>query len=91
MSTGVAITLFLLGCGGLSAMLFTQLRERVFGGHGPYLFIFAFVVLMLIPSVKAESGLWRGILGAACFAHWLLAALYFMNFRKFEPRRNRRR
>lgn len=91
MSTGVAISLFLLGCGGLSIMLFTRLRERLFGGHGPYLFIFVFVVLMLVPSAKAESGLWRGILGVACFVHWLLSALYFMNFMKFEPRRKRRR
>lgn len=91
MSTGVAITLFLLGCGGLSVLLFTRLREGKFGGHGPYPLIFVFVVLMLIPSVRAESGLWRGILGVACFVYSLLAALYFMNFMKFEPRRKRRR
>lgn len=91
MSTGAAITLFLLGCGGLSGMLFTRLREGKFDGHGPYPLIFIFALLMLIPPLVAESGLWRGILGVACFAHWLLAALYVMNFKKVEPRRKRRR
>ena len=32
-----------------------------------------------------------GLLGVACFVHWLLAALYFMNFKKFEPKQKRRR
>lgn len=91
MSTGAAITLFLLGCGGMSVMLFTRLREGKFDGHGPYPLMFIFAVLMLLPSLSAESGLWRGLLGVACFAHWLLAALYFMSFKKFEPKRKHRR
>ncbi|MBQ9829393.1 MAG: hypothetical protein IJO38_03550 [Akkermansia sp.] len=91
MSTGAAITLFLLGCGGLSVMLFTRLREGKFDGHGPYPLMFIFALLMLVPSMAAESGLWRGLLGVACFVHWLLAALYFMNFKKFEPKRKHRR
>lgn len=91
MSSGAAITLFLLGCGGLTIMLFTLLREGKFDGHGPYPLLFIFALLMLIPSLAAESGLWRGLLGVACFAHWLLAALNAMNFKKFESRWKRRR
>ena len=91
MSTGAAITLFLLGCGGLSVMLFTRLREGKFDGHGPYPLIFIFALLMLLPTLLTESGLWRGLLGVACFAHWLLAALCFMNFHKSGPRQKRQR
>lgn len=91
MSTGAAITLFLLGCGGLSVMLFTRLRGGKFDGHGPYPLMFIFAVLMLLPSLSAESGLWRGILGVACFVHWLMAGLYLMSFKKFEQKRKRRR
>ena len=91
MSTGAAISLFLLGCGGLSVLLFTRLREGKFDGHGPYPLIFGFAVLMLIPSVMVESGLWRGILGIACFVYWLLAALYGVSSRKYDTRCKRRR
>lgn len=91
MSTGAAITLFLLGCGGLSVIIFTRLREGKFDEHGPYPLLFVFALLMLIPSLAAESGLWRVLLGVACFAHWLLAALYLMNFKQLEPKRKRRR
>lgn len=91
MSTGAALTLFLLGCGGLSVMLFTRLREGKFDGHGPYPLLFIFALLMLVPSMAAESGLWRGLLGVACFVHWLLAGLFLMNSGKFAPKRKRRR
>lgn len=91
MNIALAVILFLLGCGGLSVMLFTRLREGKFDGHGPYPLLFIFALLMLLPALSAESGLLRGILGVACFVHWLLAALYFMNFKKFEPKRKHRR
>lgn len=90
MNIALAVILFLLGCGGLSVMLFTRLREGKFDGHGPYPLLFIFALLMLLPSMAAESGLWRGLLGVACFVHWLMVVLFLVNFKRFEQKRKRR-
>ena len=76
MNTAASIMMFLLGCGGLALTLFTSLRQH---SRAVELGVVC-VLLMLIPTVVADSVPVRCVLGCLCFVLLALPVGYWLNF-----------
>jgi phosphotransferase system glucose/maltose/N-acetylglucosamine-specific IIC component len=87
MNAALALILFLLGALGVVVLLFTSLRQHSSASEG----VLAGALFMLIPVVTADLLWLRWVLGIACFALWLLLAVYWMNFRHLNRNRGKRR
>ena len=86
MNAALSLILFLLGSLGLVLFLFSRLRQHSHAGTG----VLLGALFMLIPVVTADLQWLRLVLGLACFALWLLLAVYWMNFRPMNRIRRKR-